>query len=497
MDAYEEQDVQWTYNTSTVLWGFSDVPYRPYFLFNTNIPKNAMIYSATFQVYNNIEETDDIISSSQLAFSRTLGLTNLETQPGDIAALMSPDGAKGNWAVGWYDFDATETVQHFVTMPGYESGHKLCLALWPVGGWIDRYFTLNAYEGTPANAAKLQITYGIYVHSKEDTISISDSVQAVITGGPTIITDDISVSDSIQANIPVSVCIAESVSMVDAKTGKMDLTMTESYTVDLSDAVTTRLNNAIIHAVSDSVLVLEWKQYLLKRYESVTDNLSIEDQLATAAAMKAELVDALAIAGISRISRYGWLISDNVAAFDGFTTLQAFIYHKHDYASLADKDWNGVPHDFISIVDTGKFSLKMPATLADAATMKDYTYLSYPQYITVYSRGREIKVQRAKLSFIVGAETDFLDFKTRVKVCEGDSVEAYINGKLKFRGTAKQVSFTRSKYNETTYDVSCEDLTTVLKNRVVNQAYINYPICTMVIDLVEKYTDLKVDVEVI
>jgi hypothetical protein len=84
--------------------------------------------------------------------------TTADAGPWTVTSISTTGGPNLD---GWYELDVTAVVQEIVNRGGWVSGNALvilvdCHADTTSGEWQD----WHSYNGTPANAAKLDITYG-------------------------------------------------------------------------------------------------------------------------------------------------------------------------------------------------------------------------------------------------------------------------------------------------------------------------------------------------
>lgn len=129
---------------------------------NVTIPPGATIKSAQVQVYSAQSQWITLAyniyadkSTNSIAFSTS----SLPSQR-SLTTAFSTVSDNVDWAGStWYSLpDVTPVIQEIVNQPGWVSGNSLSIIMQGTGGAYARKF-IDAFDGTPADAAKLVISY--------------------------------------------------------------------------------------------------------------------------------------------------------------------------------------------------------------------------------------------------------------------------------------------------------------------------------------------------
>ncbi len=122
------------------------------------VPNAATVSSAIISFYVT-STSNDTPNGAPVAMQDADNAATFTTTPSDISAraLTSPVAWSGaNIGAGWKTVDVTAAVQAVVNRAGWASGNALVAV---INGATGTDLTITAWDGTPANAAKLDITY--------------------------------------------------------------------------------------------------------------------------------------------------------------------------------------------------------------------------------------------------------------------------------------------------------------------------------------------------
>ena len=132
---------------------------------NINIPRGAVITSARVEMYS-VNQAQWITTGFQLAGeavdNATTFAANNKPSQRPLTAARITHSSNTQWGVNtWYVLqDVLPVVQEIINRPGWRPGNSLALILRGTGGpWGRKYGW--AYESSPANAARLVITYTV------------------------------------------------------------------------------------------------------------------------------------------------------------------------------------------------------------------------------------------------------------------------------------------------------------------------------------------------
>ena len=122
------------------------------------VPNAATVSSAVISFYVT-STSNDTPNGAPVAMQDADNAATFTTTASDISAraLTSTVAWSGaNIGAGWKTVDVTAAVQAVVNRAGWASGNALVAV---INGASGTDLTITAWDGTPANAAKLDITY--------------------------------------------------------------------------------------------------------------------------------------------------------------------------------------------------------------------------------------------------------------------------------------------------------------------------------------------------
>lgn len=126
---------------------------------NVTIPNAATVSAPTpLEFYVNSTATDDLIFNVYAqaiddAPTFTTGANDVSSRSRSTAFAAVSASAVG---VGWYSVDVATVVHEIVNRPGWVSGNDIAFI---VDGLAGVNFQFRAYDGNPAEAVKLTVTY--------------------------------------------------------------------------------------------------------------------------------------------------------------------------------------------------------------------------------------------------------------------------------------------------------------------------------------------------
>ena len=127
---------------------------------NVTVPQGATIVSATASFYVT-STTNDTPNGTTVGMEAADNAGTFTTGANNITNRTRTSTVDWNGAdigSGWQTVDVTSLVQAVVNRAGWASGNAMAALLYGVTG---ANVTITTYDGTPANAAKLDIEYTV------------------------------------------------------------------------------------------------------------------------------------------------------------------------------------------------------------------------------------------------------------------------------------------------------------------------------------------------
>ncbi len=156
---------------------------------NVTVPQGATITSAKVQIYlPNLawNQLDFIFAAENVGNSAAFSTSNRPSQR-SLTTQTVTHSSNVQWAANtWIDLDEINTVvQPVINRSDWASGNALSLVLKGSGGAYARVF-VTAYDGTPANAVRLALTYTTGGATSTSTSTPTRTSTATVTRTPTI-----------------------------------------------------------------------------------------------------------------------------------------------------------------------------------------------------------------------------------------------------------------------------------------------------------------------
>lgn len=156
---------------------------------NVTVPQGATITSAKVQIYlPNLawNQLDFIFAAENVGNSAAFSTSNRPSQR-TLTTQTVTHSSNVQWAANtWIDLDEIYTVvQPVINRGDWASGNALSLVLKGSGGAYARVF-VTAYDGTPANAVRLALTYTTGGTTSTSTSTPTRTSTATVTRTPTV-----------------------------------------------------------------------------------------------------------------------------------------------------------------------------------------------------------------------------------------------------------------------------------------------------------------------
>jgi type IV pilus assembly protein PilY1 len=155
-------------STSSTLWlgtaSSTTSSYTGMRFTNLNIPPGATITSAHLEVFSSQSQWISIsfnMAADDVGDSATFSTGNLPSQRALTSQTVSHSSNVQWLANTWYSLDEIAgVVQEVVARADWQSGNSLSLILQGTGSAFGRKF-VTSFDGSPANAPRLVITYTV------------------------------------------------------------------------------------------------------------------------------------------------------------------------------------------------------------------------------------------------------------------------------------------------------------------------------------------------
>jgi len=156
---------------------------------NITIPQGATITSAKVQIYlpsTAWNQLDFVFAAENVGNSAAFSTSSRPSQR-SLTTQTVTHSSNAQWAANtWIDLDEISTVvQPVINRGDWASGNALSLVLKGSGSAYARVF-VTAYDGTPANAVRLAVTYTTGGATSTSTLTPTRTRTATVTRTPTL-----------------------------------------------------------------------------------------------------------------------------------------------------------------------------------------------------------------------------------------------------------------------------------------------------------------------